>query len=589
MFILVEPNGHDAVGMFSTITEVFDRLIPDWKRKIFGFTADGANVNGVRRAMSDPGGDNVSAKLLAAIGRRLMIIHCAPHRLQLAFKDAWFNDDYLQKVDDLLHKLHNHLKASTKASSNLFFWAHVIGDKDFIKDLGIGKARWLGQLKGMQNVEKTYLPLLAHLYEVYSNPSTLEQKVWAQDAFKFMLTWEFRFTIAACIDVLELAWKTKLLLERHLNVCAIPKHIENLKASISDFCKKSSTLADALAKSSLDLEALKVDATHSEKILKEMVQEKKNEVFLKVRKPDGDYKSKFFAMVRMEKKEYVKRAFQRIQKFADKCIEVLEDRFRESAAIFQALNIFEPSHPGDAEAVNESICAFADFHAVPGAELAPFVRELMSRKKRAQADQPSFNLDKNRDILWSRVLSEMVEEKSVDTPFDFDQMAVKILLSYLTMQGQSAECESMLSKRAHIKKILKGQGDTTLLNVYAIVQSNLAGGGYGGPAQHVVTQISNEKYARGIRRAVVQSAKHMTGRARPRVRSIRSDFGTKGIRKKYARKALKYASEAKKKAIQGCYLKFKGAGKRAAEQAAEPGDIMGPSVKKPAPAKKSKS
>ena len=83
--------------------QVLNQFSPEWKEKLWGFTADGAAVNGVRRAMSAPGGTNLASLLQSAIGstRQLMVVHCAPHRLQLAMKDAWVQDEYLKEVEEL--------------------------------------------------------------------------------------------------------------------------------------------------------------------------------------------------------------------------------------------------------------------------------------------------------------------------------------------------------------------------------------------------------------------------------------------------------------------------------------------------------
>ena len=101
--------------------QVFNQFSPEWKEKLWGFTADCAAVNGFRRAMSAPGGTNLASLLQSAIGstRQLMVVHCAPHRLQLAMKDAWVQDAYLKEVEEWLRSLHSHLKNSTKATGNL--------------------------------------------------------------------------------------------------------------------------------------------------------------------------------------------------------------------------------------------------------------------------------------------------------------------------------------------------------------------------------------------------------------------------------------------------------------------------------------
>ena len=101
-----------------------------------------------------------------------------------------------------------------------------------------------------------------------------------------MLDWRFRFTIAACIDILEVAWKVKLVLERRLNICSIKSKIDGLKQSISDYCVKNSVLAAAIEKSLKEANKLP-GSSHAEKVLKEMGA-KKNDLEIRIQRRKAD-------------------------------------------------------------------------------------------------------------------------------------------------------------------------------------------------------------------------------------------------------------------------------------------------------------
>lgn len=114
-------NGHDASGMHETIEHLFEKMIPEWKSKLEGFTADGASGNGVRRAHANPGGVNLAQLLATALGKLVLVVHCSPHRLPLAFKDVWLGAVYLHDLDDMIHALHYQAEQSTRAKDNLVF------------------------------------------------------------------------------------------------------------------------------------------------------------------------------------------------------------------------------------------------------------------------------------------------------------------------------------------------------------------------------------------------------------------------------------------------------------------------------------
>lgn len=94
----------------------------------------------------------------------------------------------------------------------------------------------------MQQLLKTYLPVLAHLVEVFSNPQTNAQRDWAKTTIRTMVKWKCRVTIAACVDILKMAWDTKVIFQKSLNICAVTNHVEKLKNGIKAYKAKLTAL-----------------------------------------------------------------------------------------------------------------------------------------------------------------------------------------------------------------------------------------------------------------------------------------------------------------------------------------------------------
>ena len=131
----------------------------------------------------------------------------------------------------------------------------------------------------------------------------------------------------------------------------------------------------------------------------------------------------------------------------------------------------------------------------------------------------------------------MFQKVAAEPGFSWETFAVKTVVSYLVLQAQSAHCEAMLSKRAHIKLSLMGQGDARLYNIYAQVQSNLEGGLHSGPAKDVLGSVVVRYLAAKERRGATRKSKvPMPGRARANLRAQRSDKGKSGIRKPYKKR-----------------------------------------------------
>ena len=548
---------------------MFNQFSPEWKEKLWGFTADGAAVNGVRRAMSAPGGTNLASLLQSAIGstRQLMVVHCAPHRLQLAMKDAWVQDEYLKEVEEWLRSLHSHLKNSTKATGNLCFWSHVLDDPLHLVDLGLGKARWLSQLVGMVHAEEAYLPLIAHLNDLYHNPSDDNQKKWAQKSVQFAVSWKFRVVIAGCIDILKKAWVAKLRLERHLNVCKVDTVVDELSDKIDKYCKHNSTLANAFVQHNAG-QPPPAQATHIEKVLAEMAL-KKNAIEIRTRKKrqDGQAVNSRLHLTMLESDEEIKGVFKLLGRYGDNCIAALKQRFENVAEVFVAFKLFEPEAKFEvAEETRMALVLAASCGAEPGKFVAD-LRDLLAAKEFVLKSHGDLRSDSQRNSVWKYVFQKLEAESD----FSWDTFAVKTVVSYLILQAQSAHCEAMLSKRSHIKRALMGQGDAKLYNVYAQVQSNLDGGVHAGIAKDVMgSVVARYLGAKERRAAIPKSHIPKPGRARASLRAQRSDKG--GVRKPYKKRKAQ-VPVLRGRLLARCSLKMR---RLAAQAADEVDDIMKP-------------
>lgn len=138
----VTPSGKDSVALCKVITGTMDEVYGDetWAAKLYGWSADGAAVNGVMRVIINPGGKNMAMLLEDHCGHRVLSLHCAAHRLQLTMKDSRLDDGFLEEIDDKILKLQGHLKGSQHAKDELFFWSTIPGDDFVLRSLGSGKA-----------------------------------------------------------------------------------------------------------------------------------------------------------------------------------------------------------------------------------------------------------------------------------------------------------------------------------------------------------------------------------------------------------------------------------------------------------------
>ena len=94
-FLSIEPaNNANAEGIIECIKTAFQRIsILDFQKRIMGLNADGASVN--------TGVHNGVGVLMQADSPWLQVIHCFNHRLELAIKDAFKNNNF-NKIDEML-------------------------------------------------------------------------------------------------------------------------------------------------------------------------------------------------------------------------------------------------------------------------------------------------------------------------------------------------------------------------------------------------------------------------------------------------------------------------------------------------------
>lgn len=517
---LVEPATHCSQGLFDAIKLVLDQAMPMWSQKLQGFTADGASVNGVRRAISGEG-ENVMAKLLNHVGRQLLHAHCAPHRLQLSYKDAWVTDEFLIQIDRLLKGLHSHLKDSPKARGNVQFWSEVAGDNDLLQDLGMGKARWLAQLGALQKLHGSYYAILVHVYELYRSPRDAKQKEQAAAWFHMLLHWQTRLVVASCVDILSSAWIVKQTFERRLNVVAVPKHIARLKQELSDYALRSSVLSEAMASAAnLELPRSSGQASLAEQVC-QAIRSGDSRIEAKAELVSGIAIDKVFHMKPIPD---VKKCFKRIQSFAMACIDCLEARFGNSLPVFSAFWIFEPSSKPDQNDINLASASFAEFWGVDLATMQAYMRRLMAAKHSVQLRKSCFSEDKYRFELWAMVLQELQEAE----PDCLQQAPYVPVLAYVIMQGQSAEVESIFSRRSRTKLVLGNPG-IELLNTYMHVQANASIQ----PRHKLVESVVGMWLAKERRLLKTKQG----GRTQRRTRAVRCDIGRKRV--KYTKRRAK--------------------------------------------------
>lgn len=100
---------------------------------------------------------------------------------------------------------------------------------------------WMSWLEPLEKIQNSYLSLLSHLLYQFSTKKTIQ---WI---FLFMSTWQFRLTVAGCIDILRLCFHTKNLLESVKSLTAVQKYASQLDDELTKYCPEKFHFGQALA------------------------------------------------------------------------------------------------------------------------------------------------------------------------------------------------------------------------------------------------------------------------------------------------------------------------------------------------------
>lgn len=149
-------------------------------------------------------------------------------------------------MEKRIRSLFAHLSNSPAANIDLVFWAELTGE-DVLSSLSHSGSRWLSWLRPLEKIQSSYLSLLAHLLYQFTHHANKDRKKVIQWVFLFFCDWEFRLTVAGCVDVLRICFHTKNKLENAKSLTAVNKFAKHLNEELEKYCRKHSILAEALA------------------------------------------------------------------------------------------------------------------------------------------------------------------------------------------------------------------------------------------------------------------------------------------------------------------------------------------------------
>lgn len=259
--------------------------------KLLTFTADGASVNGVRRCQTNEHGKNIVALLRRHVGHRILAVHCAAHRLQLCAGDA-FTAEYLKDLEKRVSSLYKFFCKHPSTKIDMAFWADVT-DEPLLTSLSVGKSRWLSLLKPLQKLHGSWITVLAHLHFQWEHcTGDREQKKVIRWVFVGLCSWRAKITVSALIDILQMAFETKNVLEKDLMLDEVAEAVKVLKQRLRSYCQKASVVAEALCGN----RAVARGNTFLERCMEEYEQEKGKKLCLKYSMV-GDYQGEFWVPV----------------------------------------------------------------------------------------------------------------------------------------------------------------------------------------------------------------------------------------------------------------------------------------------------
>jgi len=143
----------------SDFVAVFCRLgVEEWERKTIGFGSDGASV-----MLGKHGG---VAALLKKKQPSLQAVHCAAHRLELAYKDCFKKEPLHKRLDTVMTGLYLYYKQSNLNRSMLSRTFEVLSIRKLIPTR-FGGTRWIPHTsRALENVIGGYEAIITHLSQV---------------------------------------------------------------------------------------------------------------------------------------------------------------------------------------------------------------------------------------------------------------------------------------------------------------------------------------------------------------------------------------------------------------------------------------
>ena len=442
-------SGLEAKDIFALITATLEEHdLP--KENLVAFCADGASVMGTRQSMSRQG-NNVASKLQDYCGHPLLIQHCAPHRLQLAIESSFHQDDYFKGMEKRIKALFTHLSNSPSTSIDILFWSELTGE-DVLTSLNTSTSRWLSWLRPLEKLNASHLTMLAHLMYEFQHHANREQKKTIQWIFHFFNSWEFRLTVAGCIDILRLCFHTKNMLESVKSLTSVNKSAAQLDEALTKYCRKHSILAEALAGNA----ALPVGGTEAEKIASLYRQQQGQKLRLTYTVVGGAVLDEVVGVKQIETPEHFKEIFTRLKHFGETCKQQVLKRF-ESKEVWQHADIFDCDFQYSAPRVQNAVHAIASFLKLDTSLSMDEMRSAFAYRDVLLKKQ-DFG---EAEDLWAQVLLEVKSNKLT--------AAERIVASFLLAPSQAAVCERCFSLSARLLETLGQQTSPQVLFAYMLV------------------------------------------------------------------------------------------------------------------------
>lgn len=259
-----------------------------------------------------------------------------------------------------------------------------------------------------------------------------------------------------------------------------------------------------------------------EKCLTQYIKTGTRKVHIQYEKADAKVVERWLTIQPLRDANHVKATFSHLECFAEECIEQLMQRFPTHGAA-RALSMFDIGWEYSAVAFKSHCAELARFFVLDEATLQTEMRQLWDHRTALVAKTP--DLEDEPLKLWPQVL-ELTADIQIHA-------ARTVCGAFLVRQSESAACERAFARAEYIRGNLHEQKDGQLVEQYLWI-------GQGPPLQKASKIIDG-----ALARYMDVKERRVSGDASQRVyfkgrrtcvskRRVRSDAGTKGIRRKYA-------------------------------------------------------